>query len=334
MASDPRDQAPPVAPDADPAAAEAEIEDVQDVAATPHPRPNPIVPPTSLASRALFFVVAIMSFLACITVGAVAVIGDAASEWQTDIAQEVTIQVRPMNGEETRQALAELVALVRGMPGVSEARALSEDEIRDLLEPWLGAGAEFDELPVPRLVVVEIDRDNPPDIGEMRRLVQSAVPGASLDDHDRWQSRLRVMANTLVAGGLGILLLVLSATVLSVVFATRGAMASNRDVVEVLHLVGAKEAFIARQFERHFLRLGFKGGLAGGILALATFGVISWIVGQFAATPAGDQIDALFGPMSIGWPAILGILGTIILVALLTAITSRLAVFHFLKVFD
>jgi cell division transport system permease protein len=304
--------------------------------APPLPRApvSPIVPPSSLASRALFSVVAIMALLACLTVGAVAVVTSAAFEWQTEIAQEITIQVRPTNGDETRAALAQVVALARGMPGVTGARALSDDEIRDLLEPWLGAGADLDELPVPRLVIVEIDRDAPPDLAEMRRQVQAAVPAASLDDHELWQSRLRVMANTLEVAGVGILVLVLSATVLSVVFATRGAMAANRDVVEVLHLVGAKESFIARQFERHFLRLGFKGGASGGILALAIFGIARWISGQFSATPAGDQIDALFGALMIDWSAVVGIVLTVVLIALLTAATSRLAVFHFLKVFD
>jgi cell division transport system permease protein len=294
----------------------------------------PIVPASNIAIHALFLVVAIMAFLACVTVGAVAVIAGAASEWQSEIAHEITIQIRPRDGVDTGAAAAEAVAIVSQVPGVSSARALGDAEIRNLLEPWLGAGADLDELPVPRLVVVGIDRDSPPDFGEIRRQLESAVPGASLDGHELWQGRLRVMANTLVVSGAGILVLVLAATVLSVVFATRGAMASNRDIVEVLHLVGAKEAFIVRQFERHFLRLGFKGGVAGGLLAIAAFGLVRWITDQFGATPAGDQFDALFGAVSIGWSAILGIVLTIILVAILTAVTSRLAVFHFLKVFD
>lgn len=302
--------------------------------AAPLPATSPIVPPASLASRALFSVVAIMAFLACVTVGAVAVIASAASDWQSEIAQEITVQVRPLDGTDTREALSQVVAMARGMPGVTGARALGEDEIRDLLEPWLGAGADLDELPVPRLVIVQIDRESPPDVAAMRRQIEAAVPGASLDDHELWQGRLRVMADTLVVGGVVLLALVLAATVLSVVFATRGAMASNRDVVEVLHLVGAKEVYIARQFEWHFLRIGLKGGATGGLLALAAFGIVRWISGQFAATPAGDQLDALFGAFTIGWPTVIGIAITIVLIALLTAITSRLAVYHFLKVFD
>ncbi len=294
----------------------------------------PIVPASGVSGRALFFVLAIMSFLACITVGAVAVIASAAADWRSDISGEITVQVRPLEGVDIAAALDQALAVLRDTRGIESARALSEGELRDLLEPWLGAGVDLEELPVPRLIVVEIDRAAPPDIADLRDRLVRAVPAASLDDHQLWQGRLAVMANTLTISGGAILILVLIATVLSVVFATRGAMATNRDIVEVLHLVGAKEAFIAREFERHFLRVGFRGGLAGGIAAMAAFAAIRWISAQFAATPAGDQFDALFGGISIGWSAFAGIGLTILLVAALTAMSSRLTVFHFLKIFD
>jgi len=293
-----------------------------------------IVPAAGVASRALFFVLAIMSFLACITVGAVAVVATAASDWRTDIAGEVTVQIRPVEGLDMAAAIREATTLISATPGVRAVRALSEAELRGLLEPWLGSGVDLDELPVPRLIVVEIDRHAPPDIAALRARLMSAVPTSSLDDHELWQGRLAVMANTLIVSGIGILALVLCATVLSVIFATRGAMASNRDIVEVLHLVGAKESFIAREFERHFLRLGLKGGLAGGAMAVAAFGAVRWITAQFAATPAGDQFDALFGAVSVGWTTFAGVVLTVLLVAVLTALTSRITVFGFLRVFD
>lgn len=293
-----------------------------------------IVPASGVSGRALFFVLAIMSFLACITVGTVTVIASAAADWRSDISGEITVQIRPLDGVDTLAAIDKALAVILETDGIESARALSEQELRDLLEPWLGAGVDLEELPVPRLIVVEIDRAAPPDFAELRQRLTGAVPAASLDDHQLWQGRLAVMANTLAVSGAAILVLVLVATVLSVVFATRGAMATNRDIVEVLHLVGAKEAFIAHEFERHFLRLGFRGGLAGGIAATIAFAAIRWISAQFTATPAGDQFDALFGGISIGWAAFVGIALTVLLVAALTAMSSRLTVFHFLKVFD
>ena len=44
-------------------------------------------------------------------------------------------------------------------------------------------------------------------------------------------------------------------------------MASNREIIEVLHFVGANERFISREFERHFVGLGVRAGLVGAVRA-------------------------------------------------------------------
>ena len=310
------------------------LEPVRTEPVQPRRAPASIVPASGIESRALFFVVAIMAFLASVTVGAVTAIGFASAEWQADIASEITVQIKPDEGVDLDVETRKAVEFLSGQPGIVSAKAVSDREMRDLLEPWLGAGADIGELPVPRLIIIEIDRANPPDLSALSTLLGEAAKGASLDDHQLWQRRLKVMARTMIAGGLIILGLVLAATVLSIVFATRGAMASNRAIVEVLHLVGAREPFIARQFERHFLRLGLKGGVAGGLAALIGFLILQWIAVQFSATPAGDQIDALFGAFAIGWAGYTGVVLTVLVISLLTAITSRLTVYRFLKVFD
>jgi cell division transport system permease protein len=115
----------------------------------------------------------------------------------------------------------------------------------------------------------------------------------------------------------------LVATVLSVIFATRGAMATNRPIVEVLHFVGAKSGFIASQFQRHFLLLGLEGGMIGGGLAMLLFGAAGIAARLGAGSAGGDQLAALFGSFSLAWDGYLAIIGQIVLVALVTAIASR-----------
>ena len=122
---------------------------------------------------------------------------------------------------------------------------------------------------MPRLIVVKIAAGAAPDIPQLRRMLAEQVPGATLDDHRGWIDRMRAMAGTAVAAGVGILILVIAATMLSVTFATRGAMATNKPVIEVLHFVGAKNGFIAGHFQRHFLLLGLQGGAIGGGIAIA-----------------------------------------------------------------
>ena len=129
-------------------------------------------------------------------------------------------------------------------PGVAEVRPYSKDESARLLEPWLGSGLALDDLPVPRMIVVRLP-DGGADLAPLRKALTERVAGATLDDHRAWIDRMRTMAQTTIAGGIGVLLLMLAATVLSVIFATRGAMATNRPIVEVLHFIGAKSGFIA-----------------------------------------------------------------------------------------
>ncbi len=133
-----------------------------------------------------------------------------------------------------------------------------------LLEPWLGSGLNIDELPVPRLVVVTIDENAPPDFETMRAELTRAIPAASFDDHRTWVDRLVSMANTTVLVGTAVLSLVIAATVLTVIFATRGAMSGNGHIIEVLHFIGAESKFVAREFEWHFFRTALKGALFGG----------------------------------------------------------------------
>jgi cell division transport system permease protein len=123
--------------------------------------------------------------------------------------------------------------------------------------------------------------------------------------------------------GIAILGLVLAVTVLSVTFATRGAMAANRPIIEVLHYVGATDGFVAGQFQRHFLMLGFKGGAIGGGAAIVLFGMIEAASAWLAGTPAATRQPALFGSFSIGVAGYLAILLQIVLMAVVTALASR-----------
>jgi cell division transport system permease protein len=142
---------------------------------------------------------------------------------------------------------------------------------------------------------------------------------------------MRTMAETAVATGMVILALVIAVTVLSVTFATRGAMATNRPTIEVLHYVGATDSFVAGQFQRHFLVLGLKGGAIGGGAAMALFGILqaadTWLIGA----PGGEQAAALFGSLAIGPAGYIAMFVVIVLMALVTAVASRRTVGHTLE---
>jgi cell division transport system permease protein len=282
-----------------------------------------LVPRQSISGRALVAVVAIMTFLASLTTGAVILVGSAAGEWQAQVAREVTVQVIPKPGQDTDATVAKAASVARAFPGIAEVRPYSKAQSTALLVPWLGSGLSLDELPVPRLIVVKIAAGAAPDIPQLRRELTEQVPGAVLDDHRGWIERMRAMAGTAVAAGVFILILVVVATMLSVTFATRGAMATNKPVIEVLHFVGAKNGFIAGHFQRHFLLLGLQGGAAGGGLAILLFALAGFMSRWFAGSAAAEQTQALFGTFSIGMSGYAAVIGQVVLIAIVTALTSR-----------
>jgi cell division transport system permease protein len=288
---------------------------------------SPIVPRASIAGRALVAVVAIMTFLASITTGAVLLVSASAAEWQSEVASEITIQVRPVAGRDLDRDAAAVADAMRAQAGIVEIRPFTKAESAKLLEPWLGSGLSLDDLPVPRVIVARVQPGTALDLAALRKAVTLVAPSASVDDHRAWIERMRSMTGATVLAGIGILALVIIATIISVSFATRGAMAANRPIVEVLHFVGAGDRYIANRFLRHFLRLGLQGGLIGGGVAMLGFGFSESIAGWFSGTPVGDQFAALLGTFSLRPSGYLVLAAQAVLIAAITAWASRRTLF-------
>ena len=295
---------------------------------------SPIVPRASIAGRALVAVVAIMTFLASITTGAVLLVSASAAEWQSDVASEITIQVRPATGRDLDRDSAAVVEAMRSQPGIVEVRPFTKEQSSKLLEPWLGSGLSFDDLPIPRVIVARVQPGATLDLAALRSRVTQVAPSTSVDDHRAWIERMRTMTGATVLAGIGILALVIVATIISVSFATRGAMAANRPIVEVLHFVGAGDRYIANRFQRHFLRLGLEGGLIGGGVAMLGFGFSESIAGWFSGTPVGDQFAALLGTFSLRPSGYLALAAQAVLIAAITAWASRRTLFATLDDID
>jgi cell division transport system permease protein len=288
---------------------------------------SPIVPRATIAGRALVAVVAIMTFLASITTGTVLLVSASAAEWQSEVASEITIQVRPVAGRDLVRVASAVAEAMRAQAGIVEIRPFTKAESAKLLEPWLGSGLSLDDLPVPRVIVARVQPGTALDLAALRKAVTQVAPSASVDDHRAWIERMRSMTGATVLAGIGILALVIIATIISVSFATRGAMAANRPIVEVLHFVGAGDRYIANRFLRHFLRLGLQGGLIGGGVAMLGFGFSESIAGWFSGTPVGDQFAALLGTFSLRPSGYLVLAAQAVLIAAITAWASRRTLF-------
>jgi len=294
-------------------------------------RNAPLVPVDSAGGQALAAVIAILTFLAALCAGGAELVAASSAQWRSDIAREVTIQIRPNAQRSVDDEVARAVALARQTPGVEQAQPFSKEESERLLEPWLGTGLDFNDLPIPRLIVVRLQSGARPDFTGLRQALHDQIPGASLDDHALWTSRLSTMANTIIGVGVFLVTLVLVAAGLAVTFATRGAMAGNREVVDVLHFVGASDAYIAREFQRRFFKLGLRGSAVGAGAALVLTVALGLLARSWRASPTGDQLEALFGSFGIGWRGYLLVVLIALAVAAITGIVSRLTVRRFLN---
>jgi len=245
-------------------------------------------------------VIAILTFLAALSAGAAVLAARASDQWRGAISNEMTIQVRPDSHRKIDDDVARAVMLASGLKEVESVRAVPKAESDKLLEPWLGTGLDLVELPVPRLIVLKLRTDAPSDLAGFGATLRREIPTATLDDHRLWVRRLSAMAGTIIASGFAIVLLVLTAAALAVAFATRGAM--------------------AREFQSRFIRLGLRGGLFGGLAAIATIGMLGFLASRWSATPEAEQLQALFGAFEIGWTGY----GAVILVALVVAVIAGL----------
>ncbi|WP_042700517.1 ABC transporter permease [Azospirillum sp. B506] len=224
------------------------------------------------SSRFLGWISALMAFLAALALAGAMLVSDMAQRWDSGLAGGLTVQVAPMPGAPVasldERAEAALTVL-RSFPGIRTATLLGGGEIARLLEPWLGAGATDPLLPMPRLI--DVVADGPVDVAALRLRLTSAAPGATLDDHAVWLADLRSFAGAIRLAALGVVVLIGAAAVMTVVFAVRTGLAIHRPVVELLHLMGATDRYVSRQFERHVVGLSLRGGgigllLAGGML--------------------------------------------------------------------
>lgn len=293
----------------------------------------PIIPADTVTARSLIAVMAIMTFLASLTVGTIALVRDAAVHWRSDLVREVTIQIRARDGRNADAEAAKAVTLARDFPGLSEVRILTPQETSSLLEPWLGSGLELGTLPVPKLIVARRSETDS-GLGGLREQLRKEVPDAFLDDHGGWAARLSALSSGVLLAGACILALVLAATVLSVVFATRSAVTGNRAIVEVLHFVGARDSYIAQVFQRHFLGAGLKGAIAGGIAAAVLFALLTFAPDMISRLAGAAEMPIVFGEPMLRPTGYFGIAAVVLLVVLIAILTARYTVLRTIRSID
>jgi cell division transport system permease protein len=276
-------------------------------------------------SRYLPWLIAPMVFLSAVALASAFILHGLIARWDRDVSGTLTVEVAAAPGEASeslepsRQRVEKVLALLQNTPGIVNARALSQEQLIALLAPWLGTSDVLKDLPLPALIDVTVKSDANLDLEQLARKLADAVPGASLDDHRRWLNRLIGLSRSIEWLAIGIVSMIGGITAATVYYATRTGMAIHRDVIDVLHLIGAPDGYIAEQFGYRATILGLKGGIFGLLLTVPVLGLIAYGAQQMeGGFLAGLSLPA-FGIAAIATlPAIS---------ALLAGLTARSAAF-------
>lgn len=280
------------------------------------------------SGRFLPWIVALMVYLASLALASTLIVRDAMMRWDRGLTGTLTVELPAAPSGRDDGAVAAALAVLRSTSGVTRADAFDAKRTAALLEPWLGTAIDAADLPLPRLIDVQIEPRAGVDLAALKERLAAAAPGAQLDDHGRWLNRVlhAALAIEIVAGM--VVALVGLAAVLAVIFATRTGLAVHHGIVEVLHLIGARDGYIARQFEWHALRLGIKGGLAGLLLGALTLVGIATATAQVGALDDAVRVLPALSAPAIEWVLLLLLPVAAGLIAMLTA---RITVLRALK---
>lgn len=236
------------------------------------------------ASRVLPWLVAVMVYLAVLALAGAFVVAGTVQEWSAGVRGTLTVQIppAPQGDAMTEKHVDQAKLILRDTKGVLRVRALEKAEIARLIRPWLPGGATSD-IALPRLIDVGLAGDADIDLAKLQARLAATIPGVTIEDHQKWMSGLLRLGTSILILALAVPALMLAATVLTVVFAVHTGMNIHRDVTELLHLIGARDAYVARQFERNAMWMGFKGGLVGTALALVTIVGMGQLAGRVEA---------------------------------------------------
>jgi len=265
--------------------------------------------------------ICIAVFLFGVTLACVLSINSMLATWNESILGSLTVQVMPINDINAEQAKAQTLAqqekaveLLQSKPEVDKVTPLNNEQLQKLIQPWLGDGVEINELPIPRLIDVRLKPGAEVDFIRWAEELAEAAPQASLDNHKLWLNKLIKFADGLKVLALAVLALVIVITSGAIFYCTQTSLGLHKHIIEILHLMGAKDTYVAQQYAKRTAWLGFLGGIYGLFLAIPTIFVIANLARQIE----GGIISEARLTFS-DWSAILSLPLFSMLIAMMTA---------------
>ncbi len=236
-------------------------------------------------STSLFLqiMISIAVFLFAVTLSGVLSINTMLQNWNESILGSLTVQIMPVNHVNRDKALAETLAhqekaveFLGSLPEIEKVTPLNDGQLEKLIQPWLGDGINIADLPMPRIIDVKIKRGAEVDFVKLAAQLAQATPMASIDNHKLWLNKLIKFADGLKMLAMCILALVIMITSGAIFYTTQTSLGLHSYTIGILHLMGAKDTYVAQQYAKRTAILALEGGLIGLAIAIPTiFGIAS-----------------------------------------------------------
>jgi cell division transport system permease protein len=241
------------------------------------------------------WVIGIMMLLTTLAAAMGLAVGNASASLSNDIAGKLTIQVPEANQSTKNGQIRAILSEIRQVNAVVGVERVSDAQLAQLLDPWLGNIGADEELPMPALIDVTLSRADATTILEITNLVTGIAPKARVDRHATWLSPLASLMTALKWLAFGLVLLMASATAATVILAVRAALNTHGETIAIMHLLGSSDNQIARLFQRRIALDAMLGCVAGFGVALAVMAVVGTRIGALGSDLLGGASLGLFG---------------------------------------
>lgn len=232
-------------------------------------------------------IIAIAVFIFAVTLSGVLSINSMIQTWNQSILGSLTVQIMPVNDADREKAQAETLAYqeraidyLKNVKGIAKISVLPDSQLQKLIEPWLGDGVDISSLPIPRIIDIKLEPGAKINFVQLSQDLAKASPQASVDNHKLWLNKLIDFADGLKALAMAILFLVITITSGAIFYTTQTSMGMYKDIIEILHTMGAKDAYVAQQYAKRMAFFGLIGGLIGLFLAIPTIFFIASLAQQ------------------------------------------------------
>ena len=244
-------------------------------------------------------IISIAIFIFAITLSGVLSMNSMINNWNKSILGSITVQIIPIHDSNKEKAQAQLLAyeekaveFLKSVNGIVKVTPLNNEQLNDLLRPWLGDDVSVSDLPTPRIIDVKLAKNVFIDFDQLREDLSQVSPQASLDSHKIWLNKLIALTDGLKLIAMTILSLVIAITSGAIFYTTQMSMGLHKEIIEILHIIGAKDTYIAQQYSKRMGFLGLIGGVFGLIFAIPAM----FFIGNLANSIKGGIIsDATLG---------------------------------------